>query len=49
MDNDLNVKGAFDALYKILSEIRTENLKPLEASGIIHTLKEIDEVCKVIY
>jgi cysteinyl-tRNA synthetase len=49
MDNDLNVKGAFEELYKILSDIKIDDLKPPEASGIINTLKEIDEVFKVVF
>jgi cysteinyl-tRNA synthetase len=49
MDNDLNVKGAFDELYNILSDIKIDDLNPVEASGITNTLKEIDEVLKVVF
>ena len=49
MDNDLDVKGAFDGLYKTVSGIKIEELQPGEASGIIRTLKEIDQVFKVIF
>ena len=49
MDNDLNMKKAFDGLYKIVSEIKIDELKPVDASGIIKTLKGIDEVFKVFF
>ena len=49
MDNDLDVQGAFDGLYKIISSINISDLKPGEASGIIQVLREIDEILKVIF
>jgi len=49
MDNDLDVKGSFDELYKILSGINIDILEHKEASKIIKSLKEIDEVLKVIF
>jgi cysteinyl-tRNA synthetase len=49
MDNDLNVKRAFDGLYTILSSVHVDTLKPAEAAGIITTLRDIDEVFKVIF
>ena len=49
MDNDLNVKGAFDGIYRVISEIVTDELKPAEAAGIIDALAEIDNVLKVIF
>ena len=49
MDNDLNVKNAFDGICSVISEIKTDDLKPAEAAGIIKTLREIDEVLKVIF
>ncbi|MFZ3136251.1 MAG: hypothetical protein WA126_02540 [Thermodesulfovibrionales bacterium] len=49
MDNDLNVKRAFDGLYTILSSMHVDTLKPAEAAGIITILREIDEVFKVIF
>jgi cysteinyl-tRNA synthetase len=49
MDNDLDVKGAFDGLYKTVSGIKIEDLQPCEASGVIRTLKEIDKVFRVIF
>jgi cysteinyl-tRNA synthetase len=49
MDNNLNVKDAFDGLYDIVSGIDLKVLKSHEAGGIITTLQEIDEVLKVIF
>ncbi|MFZ2197546.1 MAG: class I tRNA ligase family protein [Thermodesulfovibrionales bacterium] len=49
MDNDLNVKEAFDGIYKIVAEIDIHSLKQSEASGIIRALKKIDEVLQVIF
>jgi hypothetical protein len=49
MDNDLDVKGAVDGLYRIIPELKTDELKPAEAGGIIRTLTEIDSVLKVIF
>jgi cysteinyl-tRNA synthetase len=49
MDNDLDVKGAFDGLYERLSEIKVETLEPGQAVGIMSALREIDGVLKVIF
>jgi len=49
MDNDLNLKRAFDGLYTILSSVHVDTLKPAEAAGIITILMKIDEVFKVIF
>jgi cysteinyl-tRNA synthetase len=49
MDNDLNVRGAFDGLYGVLSEIERDELKPSQASGIMKALREIDGVLRVIF
>jgi cysteinyl-tRNA synthetase len=49
MENDLDVKGAFDGLYQILSEINVKTLERAEASAIINTLREIDGVLKVVF
>ena len=46
MDDDLDVKGAFDGLYGALAEL--EDLKPVEASAIMRALREIDGVLRVI-
>jgi cysteinyl-tRNA synthetase len=49
MDNDLHVKEAFDGLYDIVSRINPNELNPGEASGILQTLRKIDEVFRVIF
>jgi hypothetical protein len=49
MDADLDVKGAFDGLYEIICDIRADELGAGEASRIIKTLREIDEVFRVIF
>ncbi|MEW6001578.1 MAG: hypothetical protein AB1638_02875 [Nitrospirota bacterium] len=49
MDNDMNVRESFDGLHDILSRIKVEEIKPAEASGIIKTLKEVDEVLRVVF
>jgi cysteinyl-tRNA synthetase len=47
MNDDLNVKDAFDDLYGIISNIEANKLEPHTASGIMSTLLEIDEVFQV--
>lgn len=49
MDNDLNVRDAFDGLYDVISGIKVEELTPAEAAGIIKALREIDDVFRVIF
>jgi cysteinyl-tRNA synthetase len=49
MDNDLDVRGAFDGLYGVLSELELGELKPSEASGVMEALREIDGVLRVIF
>ena len=49
MDNELNVKEAFDGVDKIVAGIDVHSLKQAEASGIIRALKKIDEVLQVIF
>ena len=49
MDEDLNVKGAFDKLDEFLSKTDVGDLNPGVASGFLRALKEIDEVLRVIF
>ena len=49
MDSDLDVKGAIDNLQLFLSAKDLKHLKPSSASGVIHALREIDEVLQVIF
>jgi hypothetical protein len=49
MDDDLDVKGAFDQMARILSQVDVKGLTPAKALGFIKGLKEIDEVLQVIF
>ena len=49
MDSDLDVKGAIDDLQQFLSAITVKHLKSNTAAGVIHALREIDEVLQVIF
>jgi cysteinyl-tRNA synthetase len=49
MDDDLNVKAAFDQLVHTLSEVDPKDLTPARARGLIKGLKEIDTVLQVIF
>jgi cysteinyl-tRNA synthetase len=49
MDDDLNVKKAFDRVNEMLLSDDVKDLKPAEAAGIIQALREIDKVLKVIF
>jgi cysteinyl-tRNA synthetase len=49
MDDDLDVRGAFDGLYGILSQLEFGELKPTEASGAMKALSEIDGVLGIIF
>jgi cysteinyl-tRNA synthetase len=49
MDSDLDVKGAIDNLQLFLSAMGVKRLKPRAASGVIHALRDIDEVLQVIF
>jgi cysteinyl-tRNA synthetase len=49
MDDDLNVKKAFEGVNEMLLSGDVKKLNPAAASGIINALKEIDKVLKVIF
>ena len=49
MGSDLDVKGAIDNLQLFLSAMDVKHLKPSTASGVIHALRDIDEVLQVIF
>jgi cysteinyl-tRNA synthetase len=49
MDDDLDVRGAFDGLYGVLSQLEFGELKPTEASGAMKALREIDGVLGVLF
>jgi cysteinyl-tRNA synthetase len=47
MNDDLDIKDAFDDLYGIVLNLEVDKLNPHTASGIMSTLREIDEVFQV--
>jgi cysteinyl-tRNA synthetase len=49
MDDDLDVKGAFDTVGDLVSRIDIRNLTSKEASGVITALRDIDEVLQVVF
>lgn len=49
MDNDLDVKQAFDEVYDTIMQISPSATTPGEAAAIIGTLKEIDQVLQVLF
>jgi len=49
MDDDLDVKGAFDNVSALVVGVNIKDLSPSTASGIIKALREIDEVFQVIF
>jgi cysteinyl-tRNA synthetase len=49
MDTDMQVKEAFDGMQNRVSTIDAHALTPSRASGIIRTLRGIDEVLQVIF
>jgi cysteinyl-tRNA synthetase len=48
MDDDLDVKGAFDSLHDFLVATGTGDLAPAVASGYMKALKEVDQVLQVL-
>jgi hypothetical protein len=49
MNNDLDVRGAVDALRNLLSDMDISRISPEEASGLIGGLKKLDSVLRVIF
>jgi cysteinyl-tRNA synthetase len=49
MDDDLDVKGAFDTVSALVAGVDIKDPTPSTASGIIRALKEIDEVLQVMF
>jgi cysteinyl-tRNA synthetase len=49
MDDDLDVKGAFDNMVALVHSMDIRNLPSTEALGVIKALKEVDEVLQVIF
>jgi cysteinyl-tRNA synthetase len=48
MDDDLDVRGAFDGLQRLLSRIDLKDLKPGDAASLMGELRDIDTVLRVI-
>jgi len=49
MDDDLDVKSAFDRMDDVLANVAVTQIKPAEASGLMKALKDVDQVLKVIF
>jgi cysteinyl-tRNA synthetase len=49
MNDDLDVKGAFDALDDFLIAANGKDLTPSVASGCLKALKDIDQVLQVLF
>jgi cysteinyl-tRNA synthetase len=49
MDDDLDVKGAFDAVHDFLNTINIKDLTPSVASGYVQALKGVDQVLQVLF
>jgi cysteinyl-tRNA synthetase len=49
MDDDLDVRGAFDGLETVLSRLELQKLDGSEMSGILMALREIDGVLNVVF
>ena len=49
MDDDLDVKGAFDNVVTLVNGTDMKNLAPTTATGVIKALREIDDVLQVIF
>jgi len=48
MDEDMDVRGAFDGISRELEAIKSEELQPGAAAAVISIIREIDGVLKVI-
>jgi len=49
MDDDLDVKGAFDNVSALVAGVNIKDLSPSKASGIVKALGKVDEVLQVIF
>ncbi len=49
MDNDLDVKQAFDEIYNAVVHTDLSGMRPADAAATIRALKEIDQVLQVIF
>ncbi len=49
MDNDLDVRQAFDEIYAAVIHPDLSGTGPADAAAIIQALKEIDQVLQIIF
>ena len=49
MEKDLDVQGAFNAVFGLVSEASAKGIEPGVARGYIDGLKRIDTVLEVIF
>jgi cysteinyl-tRNA synthetase len=49
LDNDMDLKGGIDAVRDILFSADISAMSPARASGMMRTLRKIDEVLQVIF
>ena len=49
MDDDLDVKGAFDALYDFFDVEKLKEPTPSIASGYVKALEAVDQVLQVFF
>ena len=49
MDNDLDLKGAFDELFDHISRVDIHTLSARSARGLLEGIREVDEVLQVFY
>jgi cysteinyl-tRNA synthetase len=49
MDEDLNLRGAVDALAKHLAKVDAGSLPPAEAAGALQALRRIDSVLQALF
>jgi cysteinyl-tRNA synthetase len=49
MDEDLDMKGAFDGVHGLMAKMDARSVKPEQAAGMIEALRGMDEVWKVIF
>ena len=49
MDDDLDMKGAFDTVSHLVSDMDIKNLTPTRAAGVIMALGEVGEVLQVLF
>ena len=49
MNDDLNVKAAFDSVYDALDRLKQEKIGVEDANAVVSGLRRIDSVLQVIF